>query len=324
MNDFFTTNQASTYTISTTKGEFTFTARDIAKVVAFGQRHIHWDGAETWIAPSTIADILATFCTDEGEEQGQLRQDLAERTDIFTDKADKAFKNIINEARDIITEWGAAKLYTCLTKKIEGTDERHINLDKLESTLGVELGDTVRERLSYVTASKDVDGDWVFDSAAGRSYRDTATIGILVEIRDAVQFFPTMLKHVIDYAKQGHATFEEIAEASYAINLNRWTQSDEDDIKRALIEANVKPDTYAVYVTKHNDFSVTLASEVTERWDFAELVAEFGTRVEAQEFASAANKNFRLEKKRQKLAAQIADTTEYLSNLRAELDALLA
>lgn len=327
MNDFFNTNTTKTYTIRTTKGDFTFTAMDIAKIVAFGERYITWDGADTWIASSAVADMLALFCTEEGEERGELRADLCAKVDVYADatvQEDKELQAIIYEARDIVSAWGAKKLYTCLSKKFQGSDERFINLDRLEAALGFELGDTVRERLSHVTATKDSDGDWCFDSATGRSYRDTATIGILTEVRDAVQFFPTMLKHCIEYAKQGHKTFEEIAEASYSINLDRWTQSDEDDMKRALAEANVQPDRYAVYLSKHNDFNIGVAAEVADRWDFLEQVNEFATKGEAQEFASTANKNFRIEKKRQKLATQIADTKEHLANMQAELDALLS
>lgn len=326
MNDFFNTNTTKTYSVRTTKGDYTFTAVDIAKIVAFGERYIAWDGADTWISASAVADMLAIFCTEEGEERGELRADLCTKVDVYadyTDKEDKELQAIIYEARDILNAWGSKKLYTCLTKKVEGTDARHINLDRLEAALGIELGDTVRERLSHVTATKDVDGDWCFDSAAGRAYRETATIGILTEIRDAVQFFPTMLKHCIGYAKEGYKTFEDIVEASFAINLDLWTQGDIDDIKRALAEANVTPDRYAVYLSKHNDFNTGIADEVVNRWDFVEQVNEFATKCEAKEFAKAANNNFRIEKKRQKLAAQIADTTEYLANMQAELDALL-
>lgn len=327
MTDFFNTTTTKTYTINTTKGEFVFTAQDIAKVVAFGERYIAWSGADTWISAEAVADMLAVFCTDDGEERGQLRQDLRNKVEIHGDSQDDALRAIIYDAREVLAQWGGKKLYTCLSKKSQGSEEKHINLDKLEATLGIELGDTVRERLTYVGVQKDSDGDWVFETATGRSYRETATIGILSEIRDAVQFFPTMLKHVIGYAKQGYATFEEIAEASYSIDLERWTQSDEDDIKRALAEANVTPDRYSVYFTKHianGDFSVSVTEEVEERWDFGYTVAEFSTKTQAEQFARAANKNFRIEKKRQKLAAQIADTTEFLANMQAELDALLA
>jgi hypothetical protein len=324
MNDFFNTNTAKTYSISTTKGDYTLTAQDIAKIVAFGERYIHWDGAETWIAPSAVADLLAIFCTEEGAERGELRTLLTEKTDIYTDKEDKAFKSIVNDARDILTEWGSAKLYTCLRKKFEGSDEKFINLDKLETMLGIELTDAVRERLSHVSVTKDSDGDWRFDSATGRSYRETATIGILCEIHDAVQFFPTMLKHVIEYAKQGFTTFEEIAEESFSIDLERWTQGDEDDIKRALAEANITPDRYTVYLTKHNDFGIGISEEVAERWDFVEEVTEFATKQEAADFRSAANKNLSIEKKRQKLSQAIKDAEEHLANLREEQSALLA
>ena len=323
MNDFFTTTNTETYTISTTKGAFTFTAMDVAKVIAFGERYITWDGADTWVSAEAVADMLAIFCTEEGEERGLLRQELRDKVEPYSDKADDYFKAIIYAARDIVSLWGAKKLYTCLTKKIEGTEYRHINLDRLEAALGIELGDTVRERLSYVTASKDEDGDWRFDSATGRSYRDTATIGILQEVRDAVQFFPTMLAHVIEHAKQGLETFEEIAEASYSIDLDRWPQSDKDDIKKALVDANITPDRYAVYYTKHNEFSIGVSEDVADRWDFVEVVNEFATKQEAVAFRSAANKNFSIEKKRQRIARVIADTEEQLADLREQLAALL-
>lgn len=324
MNDFFNTTNTETYTIRTTKGDFTFTALDIAKIVAFGERYVQWDGTETWIASSAVADMLATFCTEEGQERIELSNDLCEKVDIYTDKSDDDFKAIVHAARDIVSDWGSKKLYTCLTKKIANTEARHINLDRLEAALGIELGDTVRERLSYVSVQKDVDGDWCFESATGRVWRDTATIGILCEVRDAVQFFPTMLKHVTEYAKQGYSTFEEIAEESWSIKLDRWPQSDIDDIKQALADADVQPDKYTAYFTKHGDFCHGVSEDVADRWDFGYEVAEFDTKVEAQEFAQSANKNFKFEKKRQKLAAQIADTTEHLANMQAELDALLS
>ena len=323
MNDFFNTNNTNTYTVRTTKGDFTFTAIDIAKIVAFGERYITWSGSETWISASAVADMLAIFCTEEGEERGQLRTELCGKVDVYTDQEDKAFKAIISEARDIVTGWGSKKLYTCLTKKFQDSDERYINLDRLEAALGIELGDTVRERLSYVTATKDEDGDWRFDSATGRSYRDTATIGILTEVRDAVQFFPTMLKHCIEIAKQGFTTFEEIAQESFSIKLDRWPQGDIDDMVAALKNEDLTPDRYTVYFSTHNEFGMGISEEVANRWDFAYEVSNFATKKEAADFRSAANKNFSIEKKRQKLSSLISDAEQHLADLREEYLALL-
>ena len=322
--NFFNTNTAKTYTISTTKSNFVFTAQDIAKVVAFGERYITWSGPETWVSAVAVADMLALFCTEEGMERGHLREALRSKADTsFTSSdTDEAFRSIIADAQNILAEWGSAKLYTCLTKSAEGNQERRLNLDKLEAKLGIELGDEVRERLSLVTAAVGDDGEWVFDGAAGRSFRDTATIGVLTEIRDAVQLLPTMLAHCIDYVKQGYKTFEEIAEASYSIHLDRWTQADIDSVKAALAEANVQPDRYAVYVSKCNRFSIGVAQEVAGLWDFIEQVHEFATKQEAEEFCSTANENFSIEKKRQQLAVNIADATEQLEQLKAELEAL--
>lgn len=323
MNDFFTTTNTETYTIRTTKGDFTFTAMDIAKIVAFGDRHIAWDGSDTWISSAAVADMLALFCTEEGEERGQLRQELCSKVDTYTDKADDDLKAIINQARDIVTLWGSLKLYTCLSKKFQGSEERFINLDKLESMLGIELGDKVRERLTNVSATKDVDGDWVFESATGRSYRDTATIGVLVEIRDAVNLFDDLLRHSIDIAKQGFSTFEEIARESFSIKIDRMTQGDIDDIVAALKAADLTPDRYTVYFTKHNEFGLGISSEVADRWDFAEVVAEFATKKPAAEFRAAANKNYSIEKKRQRLLKVITETEQQLADLREEYLALL-
>ena len=322
MNDFFNTNTTKTCSIRTTKGDYNLTAQDVAKIVAFGERYIAWDGADTWIAAAAVADSLAIFCTEEGEERGQLRKELCNKVDSYTDEEDKALKAIVNEARDILTQWGSLKLYTCLRKNEDG-ESKYIDLDRLEAALGIELGDTVRERLSHVQAYKDVDGDWCFDSATGRSFRETATIGILTEVRDAVQFFPTMLKHVIEHAKQGVATFEEIAEASYSIDLDRWPQGDIDDIKNALAEADITPDRYAVYYTKHNEFSIGVSEDVADRWDFVEVIKEFATKQQAADFGTAANKNFSIEKKRQRIGRVIADTEEHLADLREQLAALL-
>lgn len=318
MNDFFNTTNNETYTIRTTTGDFTFTAMDIAKVVAFGERYIAWDGANTWISAEAVADMLGTFCTEEGEERGQLRDDLREKADIYSSSKDEALQAIIYAARDILSVWGNAKLYTCLRKNADG-ESKYIDLDKLEAMLGIDLGDTVRERLSYVTASK-TDEEWCFDSATGRAFRETATIGILTEVRDAVQLFPTVLKHCIGYAKQGLRTFEEMAAESYSIDIERMTQSDIDDLKQAIADADVQPDRYSVYLTKHNDFHISVTEEVTERWDFDQELANFATRQEAVDFRNAANANYRIQKKRVKLAQQIADTAEQLQLLQAEFE----
>ena len=323
MNDFFNTNTVKTYSIRTTKGDFTFTAQDIAKVVAFGKRYITWSGAETWVSAEAVADMLATFCTEEGEERGQLRKTLAESIDPYAPQKDKAFKAIVNEARDILTQWGSLKLYTCLYKIVQGSDERFINLDKLEAMLGIDLGDTVRERLTKVSAFKDIDGDWVFESATGRSYRDTATIGVLVEIRDAVNLFDDILAHSIEIAKQGFNTFEEIARESFSIKIDRMTQGDIDDIVAALKAADTTPDRYSVYYTKHNEFGVGISEEVADRWDFVEVIAEFETKAPAVEFRGAANRNYSIEKKRQRIMKVITDVEQQLADLREEYLALL-
>lgn len=322
MNDFFNTNTTNTYSIRTTKGDYTFTAQDIAKIAAFGERYIAWDGAETWIASAAVADMVAIFCTEEGEERGKLREELCGKVDSYSYNANDEFRVIVNEARDILTQWGSLKLYTTLRKNEDG-ESKFIHPDRLEAALGIDLGDTVRERLSHVQVFKDTDGDWIFDSATGRSYRETATIGILTEIRDAVQFFPTMLKHCIAVAKEGHNTLEKIAEASYSIDLDRWPNSDVDDMVAALSNEDLTPDRYSVYYTKHNEFGMGISNEVADRWDFVEVINEFTTKQEAADFRSAANKNFSIEKKRQRLMKVITDTEQQLADLREEYLTLL-
>ncbi len=324
MNDFFNTNTTKTYSIRTTKGDYTFTAQDIAKIVAFGDRYITWSGLETWIAPGAVADMLALFCTEEGEERGQLRGQLCNKVDTWESDKDAALVDIIDDARNILSQWGGLKLYTCLSKKFEGSDEKYINLDKLEAMLGIELGDAVRERLSHVSVKKDSDGDWVFIGATGVGYRETATIGILVEVRDAVQFFPTMLKHVLEFAKAGYETFEQIMAASGSMNIARWTQGDIQDIKQALVDANVQPDRYTVYFTTGHYFASALCDAAEQRWDFDCEVSVFDTKKDADEFVRAANDNYRVEKKRQKLLAQLEDSRKYIETMQAEYDALLA
>jgi len=70
MTDFFNTNTTKTYSISTTKGDYTLTAQDIAKIVAFGERYITWSGSETWVSAEAVADMVATFCTEEHKRRG--------------------------------------------------------------------------------------------------------------------------------------------------------------------------------------------------------------------------------------------------------------
>lgn len=314
--DFFN-NTPNTFTIDSTQGRKTFGAMDIAKVVAFGKRTIHWDGSDTWISRDAMAYMLADFCTQEGEERDQLRKQLTDMTDLYTNTEDRDFINLLDEANRILLGWATSKLYTCVKNG-------HINLDKLESLLGIELGDTVRMRLSQVEAYKSSDGDWVFNSASSKSYRETATIGVLTEIRDAVNFFEDNFERCINLAKQGYKTLEEMGEASYSIDLERWTCDDIDDMVDALKAANTQPDPYTVYLTRHYDFSVCKSEDVEGQWDFQETIKEFDTHHEAVDFRTQANKCYAVQKKRNMFEKNIASLEEQLENARKEYAQMIA
>lgn len=323
-NEFFTQSDVKTINVNGT----TFTALDVAKIIAFGPRAIHWDGNDTWISLTGATTILAKFCIrEEGQEQLDLIQELGAKVakgyPSFGEHYDADFTGVIDSAIQTVAFWGSLKLYTCLTKKEDGT--RFINLDRLEAALDLKLGDAVRERLSLVTANKDEDGDWTFYGACGRSFRENATKGILYEIADAVNLIDLVTKEAIQIVKRGFTTFEEIAKESYAIDIDRMTQSDIDDVVQAIKESGVQPEEYTAYFShSYNECQCAPTSELSNRWDFTEgaELTTFDTHAEAVEFRRAFAEAYGVQKRRVKLTRQVQDATEYLERLKTDLAAL--
>jgi hypothetical protein len=322
MNNFFNSSDAKTVTVNGA----TFTAMEVAKVIAFGQKTIQWDGADTWIYPTAATNLLAIFCTDEaGEEREQLIDELAAKVTTGYPTGGKGFNegfaNVIDEAIEQVHKWGSLKLYTCLRKNEDGS--RFIDLDKLESMLGFSLGDSVRERLTHVQARKDE--DWVFDDATGRSFRDNATVGVLYAIQDAVNLVENVTKEALHFVRRGLTTFEEIANESYAINIDRMTQSDIDDVVQALNDSGVKAEEYTVFFSKqYNDAQCIETSRLNESWTYepGDELTTFPTHAEAQDFVRAFCGSYRVQKKRAKLAKQIEETQQHLEQLKADLEAV--
>ena len=266
MNDFFNSSEIKTVTIC---GK-TLNAKDVAKIVAFSNAgSIAWSGAETWVSPTRVTTILAKFFLGKNDEAFEERQKLANELGAkvatgyptYGEGYNEYFAEVINDAINWVSYWGGLKLYTCLRKNEDGS--RFIDVDKLEALLDFKLGDDVRERLTYVTAKKD-DDDWVFDSATGRAFRDTATVGILCEVQDAVNLVDSITQEAIHFVKRGVTTFEEIANESYAINIDRMTQGDIDDVVKAIKESGATPEEYTVFFSQdYNDAQIIETSRLT-------------------------------------------------------------
>lgn len=324
MNNFFTTSTTKTVTINGKN----LTAVDIAKIVAFGPNTVQWDGRDTWVSPYAAVTLVSRFLT--GEPNEKLEQKLGAKISTgypaYGDGYEEDFANVIQDAVRWVAYWGGLKLYTCLRKNADG-ESRFIDIDKLESTLEIDLGDAVRERLTHVRACKDIDGDWTFDSATGRAFRDNATKGILYEIADAVNLVDLITKEALTFVKRGVTTFEEIANESYAINIDRMPQGDIDDVVQAIKESGVTPEEYTVYFSlKYNECHAVPTADLGGRWDYTEgcEVNTFTTHAEAVEFQRAFNGAYAIQKRRSKLAAKIKETTEYLEQLKSELNTVNA
>jgi hypothetical protein len=324
MNNFFNTNTVKTVNIN---GK-TMTAKDIAKIVAFGPQPVRWNGSDTWVSPYGAVTLVSRFLN--GELNEELEQQLGAKVSTgypgHGENYNKEFAEVVNEALEWVSYWGGLKLYTCLRKN-EGGESRFIDLDKLESMLEIELGDKVRERLSEVRACKDVDGDWVFESASGRAFRDNATKGILCEIAAAVNLIEDVTRLALVYVKRGLVTLEEIANESKAINIDRMTRGDIDEIVQAIKDSGVTPEEYTAYFSvKYNECQVVPTSDLEGRWDYTEgsEIKNFATNAEAVEFRRAFTDAYTVQKRRNKLTTQLEETTKYLQEIKAQLEAINA
>jgi hypothetical protein len=323
MNDFFNTNTPDTVNVNGNS----LTALDVAKIALLGNTRVHWNGADTYVSTARISNELARFFLDDKQEQEKLADKLFRASTWGYSSKNEAFDEqtakVLTEAQNIGIDWATSRLYTCLTKNEDGT--RFINVDKLEATLDVKLGDSVRERLTLVTAKKDVDGDWVFDSATGRSYKDNATVGILEAVGEAVNMVDIVTKEALHFVRRGITNFEEIANESYALDIDRMTAGDIADVKQAIVESGVTPEEYTVFFSQaYNECAMAVSEGIEERWDFTEgcEVKTFATHGEADEFRRAFNDAFSVQKKRTKLATQLEETTKYLEEIKKKLEAL--
>jgi len=324
MNNFFTPSTAKTVNINGTN----LTAIDIAKIVAFGPSTIQWDGRDTWISSYAATTLVSRFLNGEANEESE--QELGAKVSTgypaYGEGYDENFARVVNDACQRIAHWGGLKLYTCLRKNGE-SKFRFIDLEKLEAMLEIDLGDAVRERLTHVKAYKDVDGDWTFDSATGRAFRDNATKGILYEIADAVNLVELVTKEALVFVKRGLTTFEEIANESYAINIDRMTQSDIDDVVQAIQESGVTPEEYTAYFSfKYNECHAVPTEDLESRWDYSKgcEIKNFATHAEVVDFQRAFNDAYGVQKRRAKLTAQIEETATYLEGLKSELETVNA
>ena len=326
MNDFFKTNTTDTINVNGNP----LTAMDIAKIAGLGNSRIAWCGSDTYISANKISNTLADFFTDNDADREQLADDLFMTVSWSYNGKNERFEEqsakVMRDAQSIILDWATARLYTCLKKGVV-SESRFINLDKLEAMLDVKLGDSVRERLSYVEVQKDVDGDWVFDSATGRSYRENATVGILTEIADAVNLVESATKEALHFVRRGVTDFEEICNESYALNIDRMPAGDIEDIKQAIADSGVTPQEYTAYFSQsYNECQIAMSESVKGRWDYNEgcELKTFATYAEADKFREDFAKSYGVQKKRVKLTKELQAHQAHLDDLKSQLEALNA
>jgi len=318
MNNFFNTTSQSTVTVNGN----TLTALDIAKVIAFSKKYIQWDGSETWISNEGALNLVCIAVTNTQEETDNLFDSLKDKVTHFCPDNSEYAKNLrrlISEGLDIVYGWAKLKMYTCIPA-VADQESRFINLDKLESMLGYELGDTVRERLSLVEVERHAeDNEWKFKGPQGTSWRNSATEGVLCEIRDAVNLIELLVDYCKTEIERGYRTVEDIAyKQPYALQLDFMTAGDIADLKSTLAEIKVKPVEFTVYVNK-NGVASYFESAKSQPWDAAEELMTLPTMVEAMEFTHSFNASFALQRRRNHLAEEVAKTQERLEELRAAL-----
>lgn len=307
MNNFSTTSDLKTATVNGVK----LTPKEIAKILAFSNSRMQWDGKNTWMSHTSAVSIIFNFTTEDAVERERLYEE-------YESSEDRSLDVVISQGRFMAQSWGSLRLHTCLKKDEDGT--RIISLDRLEVALGIELGDTVRERLSLVTAKKEQDDEWLFEGACGKSRHNTATEGILVAIGYAANSVERITEEALCFVRRGITDFDSIARQSYNINAERMTPTDIDNVKRAIEESGVKPEVYSAFFSKvYNECQTSAKSIVNEAWGFEQTLGEFASWKEADDFKQEFNASYRVQRTRVGLAKQVKDAEEQLEQLRKKL-----
>jgi hypothetical protein len=296
------------------------TALDCAKIIAFQKRHfISWSN-DMWVSVNTAYHALANFFFGDEDGMRPQREAFYAKFNQYEDAFSMQEYEVLSKATDIVCDWGKLKLYTCLTKNEDGT--RSVNTSKLETMLGIDLPSEATARLQTLVIDKDEDGDWKFLNIFGGSFYDTATEGLLYEVRHAINLQHSLSYHADQAMRDGYQGFDDICN-KMMLKTDRLTAIDRTFLATHILDSNIKPEEYTVFYTRHNDFSLYVADEAPKRYNFAEPVKNFKSRREALHFVNDINDAYAVQKKRNMISRQITELEQQLEELKGKLDLMV-
>lgn len=295
------------------------TALECAKIIAFQKRHFIGFTRDGWCSVDTAQRAIACFFFGEGDETRAQREEFGNKFTRYEDAFNTEEFNVLGKATDIIDEWRKLKLYTCLTKNQVNEELRSVNVSKLQALLGIDFPQEAIDRLETLEISKDDDGDWTFNNVFGRSYYDTATEGLLYEVRHAINLQDSLEYHVKNALRDGYNTFEDVR-SRLGLRELRLTLADKLFVQDLVLNSDITPTEYMVYYTKHNDFMVKPVDEAEEHYTFVEAIKTFPTKRQATIFCAEIGDAYQVQKRRNKIAKQIAELEKQLDELNGKLD----
>ena len=294
------------------------TALECAKIIAFQKRHFIGFSRDGWCSVDTAKHAIAHFFLGDSDEARPQREEFYAKFLRYEDAFSIEEFNVLGKATDIIDEWRKLKLYTCFNK---ANDEgmRSLNVSKLQALLGIDFPQEAIDRLEKLEVCKDDDGDWTFNNVFGRSYYDTATEGLLYEVRHAINVQESLQYHAENAIRDGYTTFEEVR-SRLGLREQRLTLADKLFVQDLILNTDITPDEYTVFYTTHNDFMVKPSDVVEESYNFVEAIKTFPTKRQATVFCAEIGDAYNVQKRRNNIAKQIEELNRQLEELNGKLD----
>lgn len=294
------------------------TALECAKIIAFQKRHFIGFSRDGWVSVDTAKHAIACFFLGDSDEARPKREEFYAKFVRYEDAFSIEEFNVLGKATDIIDEWRKLKLYTTLSKA-DDNGTRFVNASKLEALLGIDFPQEAIDRIEKLEISKDDDGDWTFNNVFGRSYYDTATEGLLYEVRHAINLQESLQYHAENALRDGYNTFEDVR-SRLGLREQRFTLADKLFLQDFIMNSDITPVQYTVFYTTHNDFTVKPVDEAETSYNFVEAIKNFDTKREAVEFALAIGDAYQVQKRRNTIAKQIDELNKQLAELNGKLD----
>lgn len=310
---FFNTTTEATINVNGTN----LNALDIAKICSFGPKVVYFEGKDTFCSTNTVSAIIARYFGKDDAETDKIMDKL------WGSGADSTDRAVLRQAATIIQEWATLKLYTCTVKTETSPSIKYVNWTKVQSMLGFEFSSDVMLRLAFVTCKRDeLDNEWQFFGSGGRSFADTASIGILHAIQDAVNFEANAEREVREKMAMGYTTLDEIADNGW-LKLTRIPLQDQEMLWRLIADCGIVPEPFTIYATGKNTgygmFSCAKPSEVTERYDANQILTVVPTYRDACAFLRDIDAAWAFQRQRNQLQERIEQMEKDLVEAKSQL-----